>query len=232
MQHQDLDINTILAVHQESRSRPFLVPKNFPQLLPAVIHICIHFCPRTEFVGEGGFGEVMVSSRISVFKKLTNHRGLLLLWQKACTQHPGEPHDHCHQHQHRDVAGLVVVVLDVHRLDSEAADEDQEEDDVGEGGDVVGGGVVAGGHQHHPLDPHHQLDQDTEGEEEGLVHGWQVDPCVEGDEEDLLHQQGGVDEDVGEAGAEPDGHAGGGRLLQGVDQAQGGAQEQTKEESL
>ena len=117
----------------------------------------------------------------------------------------------------------MLVVLDVHRLDGKAADEDEEEDDVGEGGDVVGGGVLAGGHQHHPLDPHDQLDEDTEAKEEGLVHGWQVHPGVEGDEEDLLDKEGGVDEDVGEASAKPDGHAGGGSLLQGVDEAQGGA---------
>ena len=127
---------------------------------------------------------------------------------------------------------LVLVVLDVNRLDCQAADEDEEEDDVGEGGDVIRGGVLAGGHQHHPLDPHHQLDKDAEAKEEGLVHGWQVDPCVEGDEEDLLDKEGGVDEDVGEASAEPDGHTGGDGLVQGVDEAKGGTKEEAKEKGL
>ena len=70
-----------------------------------------------------------------------------------------------------------------------------------------------------PLSQYDGLHQDTEEEEEGLVHGGEVDPGVEGDEEDQLHQEGGVDEDVGEAGAHPDGHAGGVTSLQSVREA-------------
>ena len=42
-----------------------------------------------------------------------------------------------------------------------------------------------------------------------MVHGGQVDPGVEGDQEDQLHQEGGVDEDVGETQTQSDQHTGG-----------------------
>ena len=54
------------------------------------------------------------------------------------------------------------------------------------------------------------LDQDGEAEEERLVGGGQVDAAVEGDQEDELDEEGGVDEAVGEAGAESL-HGAGGR---------------------
>ena len=78
-----------------------------------------------------------------------------------------------------------------------------------------------------PLGEDDGLHEDAEEEEERLVHGGQVDPGVERDQEDELHQQGGVDEDVGEAGAHPDGHAGGVTSLQSVGEAQGRPQEQS-----
>ena len=46
-----------------------------------------------------------------------------------------------------------------------------------------------------------------------MIHGGKVDPGVEGDEEDQLHQEGGVDEDVGEAEAQSDQDTGGGTFL-------------------
>ena len=61
------------------------------------------------------------------------------------------------------------------------------------------------------------LYEDGKEEKEGLVHGGQVDPGVEGDKEDQLHQEGGVDEDVGEAKAQSDQDTGGGTFLRGVD---------------
>lgn len=61
------------------------------------------------------------------------------------------------------------------------------------------------------------MDKDSEEEKEGLVHGGEVDPGVEGDEEHQLDEEAGVDEDVGEAGAESDEDAGGGGVLGGVD---------------
>ena len=92
--------------------------------------------------------------------------------------------------------GLLVVVLDVFILEREDADEDDEEEDVTEGEDVVTGLVGAGRPQPEPLQRDDQLDEDGEEEEEGLVHGGEVDPGVEGDEEDQLDQERGVDEDV------------------------------------
>ena len=61
------------------------------------------------------------------------------------------------------------------------------------------------------------LDKDSEEEKEGLVHGGEVDTGVEGDEEHQLDEEAGVDEDVGEAGAESDEDAGGGGVLGRVD---------------
>ena len=69
------------------------------------------------------------------------------------------------------------------------------------------------------------LYEDGKEEKEGLVHGGQVDPGVEGDEEDQLHQEGGGDEDVGEAGADPHGHAGGLTSLQSIGEPQGGTKQ-------
>ena len=53
------------------------------------------------------------------------------------------------------------------------------------------------------------LDEDGKEEEEGLVHGGEVDPGVERDQEDELHQEGGVYQDVGQAETEPDQDTGG-----------------------
>ena len=64
------------------------------------------------------------------------------------------------------------------------------------------------------------LDEDTEKEEEGLVHGGEVDADIEGKEEHQLDEEAGVDEDVGEAGADPDGNTGGGAAVQGEREAQ------------
>ena len=65
-----------------------------------------------------------------------------------------------------------------------------------------------------------QLDKDGEEEEEGLVHSGEVDPGVERDQEDELHQEGGVYQDVGQAGAHPDSHTGGVTSLQGIGEPQ------------
>ena len=56
-----------------------------------------------------------------------------------------------------------------------------------------------------PLCGDDSLDEDAEEEEERLVHGGEVDPDVEGEEEHELHEEAGVDQDVGHAGADPDG---------------------------
>ena len=109
---------------------------------------------------------------------------------------PGDPGGDRHDHQEEDGVGLLVVVLDVFILEREDADEDDEEEDVTEGEDVVTGLVAAGRPQPEPLQRDDQLDEDGEEEEEGLVHGGEVDPGVEGDEEDQLDQERGVDEDV------------------------------------
>ena len=61
------------------------------------------------------------------------------------------------------------------------------------------------------------MDKDSEEEKEGLVHGGEVDAGVEGDEEHQLDEEAGVDEDVGEAGAEPHEDAGRGGVLGRVD---------------
>ena len=151
--------------------------------------------------------------------------------EQGCSQ-PAGPQGDMDHHQEEDVPPLPVVLPDVLAPHGQDGDGRDKEDDVGEGEDVVGGGVGAVGDHHHPLHPDHQLDEDTEEEEEGLVHGGQVDPGVEGDEEDLLDQEGGVDEDIGEARAEPDGHTGGDGLVQGVDEAKGGAKEEAKEKGL
>ena len=58
-----------------------------------------------------------------------------------------------------------------------------------------------------PLGGDDSLDEDAEEEEERLVHGGEVDPDVEGKEEHELHEEAGVDQDVGHAGADPDGSA-------------------------
>ena len=76
-----------------------------------------------------------------------------------------------------------------------------------------------------PLGQYDGLHQDAEEEEESLVHGRQVDPGVEGDQEDELHQQGGVDEDVGQACAHPDCHAGGVTSLQSIGEPQWGTKQ-------
>ena len=64
------------------------------------------------------------------------------------------------------------------------------------------------------------LDEDAEKEEKGLVHGGEVHADVEGEEEHQLDQEAGVDEDVGEASADPDGHTGGGAAVQGEGEAE------------
>ena len=61
------------------------------------------------------------------------------------------------------------------------------------------------------------LYEDGKEEKESLVHGGQVDPGVERDQEDELHQEGGVDEDVGEAEAQSDQHTGGRTFFWRVD---------------
>ena len=66
-----------------------------------------------------------------------------------------------------------------------------------------------------PLSGDDTLDEDAEKEEEGLVHGGEVHANVEGEEEHELDEEAGVDEDVGDAGADPDGHTGGGAPVQG-----------------
>ena len=66
-----------------------------------------------------------------------------------------------------------------------------------------------------PLSGDDTLDEDAEEEKEGLVHGGQVHADVEGEEEHELDEEAGVDEDVGDAGADPDGHTGGGAPVQG-----------------
>ena len=119
---------------------------------------------------------------------------------------------------------FLVVILDVFIFEGEDAHEDDEEEDVTEGEDVVAGLVAAGRPQTQPLQGHHQLDQDGEEEEERLVHGGEVDPGVEGDEEDQLDQERGVDEDVREAGADPDSYTGGVSPLESVGEAKGGAE--------
>ena len=69
------------------------------------------------------------------------------------------------------------------------------------------------------------LYEDGKEEKESLVHGGEVDPGVEGDEEDQLHQEGGVDEDVGQTGPHPDCHAGCVTSLKGIGEPKGGPKE-------
>ena len=71
-----------------------------------------------------------------------------------------------------------------------------------------------------PLSGDDTLDEDTEEEEERLVHGGQVHTNVKGEQEHELHEEAGVDEDVGDAGADPDGNAGGVSSCQSVGETQ------------
>ena len=80
--------------------------------------------------------------------------------------------------------------------------------------------------QNVPLGSDHSLDQDTEEEQESLVHGGEIHTNVERQEEHQLDQEAGVDEDVGDAGADPDGHTGGGAPVQGKREPEWGAQQQ------
>ena len=68
-----------------------------------------------------------------------------------------------------------------------------------------------------PLSGDDTFDEDTEEEEERLVHGGQVHASVQRNEEHELHEEAGVDEDVGDARADSDQDTRGGRLLGGVD---------------
>ena len=61
------------------------------------------------------------------------------------------------------------------------------------------------------------LDEDGEEEQESLIHGGEIHTSVETDEEHQLDQEAGVDEDVGDPGAEPDHDTGAGRFFSGVD---------------
>jgi hypothetical protein len=63
-------------------------------------------------------------------------------------------------------------------------------------------------YQKQPLEADHNLDQDTEGEEEDLVQDREIDTSAESKEEHLLHHDGGIDEDIGQPCTKPDGHAG------------------------
>ena len=66
-----------------------------------------------------------------------------------------------------------------------------------------------------PLGRDDSLHKDAEEEEESLVHGGEVHADVEGEEEHELDEEAGVDEDVGDASADPDSHTGGGASIQG-----------------
>ena len=77
-----------------------------------------------------------------------------------------------------------------------------------------------------PLSGDDTLDEDTEEEEERLVHGGQVHTDVKGEQEHELHEEAGVDEDVGDACADPDGDTGGGAAVQGVGEPEWGAEQQ------
>ena len=61
------------------------------------------------------------------------------------------------------------------------------------------------------------LYEDGKEEKESLVHSGEVDPGVEGDEEDQLHQEGGVDEDIGQTQTQSDQDTAGWTFLCGVD---------------
>ena len=78
-----------------------------------------------------------------------------------------------------------------------------------------------------PLSGDDTLDEDAEEEEEGLIHGGEVDADVEGQEEHELDEEAGVDEDVGDARADPHGDTGGGAAVQGVGEPKRGAKQQT-----
>ena len=58
-----------------------------------------------------------------------------------------------------------------------------------------------------PLGGDDGLDEDAEEEEESLIHGGEIHTSVETDEEHQLDQEAGVDEDVGDPGADSDGDA-------------------------
>ena len=75
--------------------------------------------------------------------------------------------------------------------------------------------ILARWNNHQPLDSKGKLNKEAEEEEESLVEDRKIHPGVERDEEHLLDQDGGVDEDVGDAGADPDGNTGGGGAIQG-----------------
>ena len=63
-------------------------------------------------------------------------------------------------------------------------------------------------YQKQSLEADHNLDQDTEAEEEDLVQDRKVDTSGESHKEHLLDYDGGIDEDIGQPCTKPDGHAG------------------------
>ena len=100
---------------------------------------------------------------------------------------PGYPAGDGDDHQEEYWVSFFVVILDVFILDGEDTHEDDEKEYISEGEDVVTGLIATERPETNPLQGDNKLHQDGEEQEEGLVHGWEVDPGVERDEEDKLH---------------------------------------------
>ena len=167
---------------------------------------------------------------------------------------PGHYPDHPDGHREPDgqahIHRLPVVLPHAPALEGEDYNHDNEEHDIEQTQELLlelsGAGEHHGlcvltvpGPLHHirgrgdqPLDPYHQLDQESKAEEEGLVGGGQVDPAIEGDEEHELDEESGVDQGVGQASAESQGGAGEGRGPEGDQSGHSGTSQQTQQQHL
>ena len=72
---------------------------------------------------------------------------------------------------------------------------------------MILGAELAGRDHQHPLETDDNLDQDTEDEEEDLVHFGEVDIGTESDADHLLDHERGIYDNVGEPCAKPNGYA-------------------------
>ena len=152
--------------------------------------LCIHLNTTDYFVAQ-------VLSKV-----LTNTCIVVSLWQDDDTYHPGQAHWYFDNHQQTNEGSFPVIVSDVSRLDSEAGDEEDEENNIEKGKEVIPGGERTGRRGGEPLGGDDDLDEDAEEEEERLICGREVDTSVERDEENKLDEERSVDENIGEPGSQ------------------------------
>ena len=97
---------------------------------------------------------------------------------KAGSQHPDYPAGDGDDHEQADVGGLIGTVLEVEGHNQEEGDKEDKEEDIKERENMILAVELTGRHQNQPLETDDKLDQDTEEEEENLVHGGEVDTGV------------------------------------------------------